>query len=115
MQNSVLKIFKSGLENLLFWNQQEVPGHVIFGLGLSGAKYVEISDLDIIPSASNLDIEYGIYIKPANATAGCQNVKISNCKIILNKSQYKIHWHTSNNKFFTQRLFNYLTKRNKLI
>ena len=45
----------------------------------------EISDLDIIPSASNLDIEYGIYIKPANA-GGLPKMWCGNCKIILNKA-----------------------------
>lgn len=84
--NSVLKIFKSGLGKSSVLEPTGGAWTRDFGLGLSGAKYVEISDLDIIPSASNLDIEYGIYIKPANATAGCQNVKISNCKIILNKA-----------------------------
>lgn len=57
-----------------------------FGIGLSGASYVHIENIDVRVDPANNNVEYGYFIKPEDAVKGSQYNKFIDASIVLNKN-----------------------------
>ena len=57
-----------------------------FGIGLSGASYVDIENIDVRVDPANTNVEYGYFIKPQDAVKGSQYNKFIDATIVLNKN-----------------------------